>query len=252
MRAAKALLLATAVLPLAGCLSPQSSTPEQFERGLIMLLTGVECQACYHTGCVKGLREGGVDCAISLEEWGTKPFGTFPNLRSYELNRERAAQLATKVVAYHEQRCTAPITLIGYSGGGAMALFIAEALPDNLKLDRIIMTSPAISPRYDLSKAMAHCRRGIISFYSPEDWFMSGWATRTWGTMDRVKTDTAGRIGFRDADDELLRLDGFEQICWRPAWRELGHWGGHVGWRAQGFAREILAPQVRTAASRPT
>lgn len=122
-----------------------------------------------------------------------------------------------------------------------MALFTAEALPADFRLDRIVLLGAAASPKYPLDAALARCERGVVNFYSPYDWLMGGWATRTFGTMDRVKSNTAGRIGFRGADGELLKRDGLTQVRWTPAWRKLGHLGFHAGWRSRAWAREVLA-----------
>jgi pimeloyl-ACP methyl ester carboxylesterase len=215
------------------------------ERGYIMLFTGVECHGSYHEGFVRGLREGGIDCAIDVNEWGHKPFGTFRNLRNYVENREIAGRAAERIVAYAQTHPGRPVTVIGYSGGGAMALFLAEKLPEGFQVDRIILTAPAISPDYDIGPALGHSRQGIVSFYSPQDWFMAGIATEIWGTMDRRQTATAGHTGFRDGSGELLVHEDLTQISWIPQWRRLGHDGGHSGWRSRAWAREILAPMLK-------
>lgn len=233
-----------------GCYQADPLRRQRLERGCVLILTGVECYAAQHAGLARGLRERGEDRAIQIEEWGYKPFGTLPNLLSYQLNRQRAAGLAARLVKYRASYPEGEVTIIGFSGGGAMALFTAEALPADFQLDRIILLGAAVSPTYPLEGALARCKRGIVNFYSPYDWFMDGWATKTFGTMDRVKTDAAGRIGFRGADGEMLKRDGLTQIKWRPAWRRLGHLGFHAGWRSRAWAREVLAAYVNAPVER--
>lgn len=238
-------LLLTAVLLCCACYQPEPIRRDQLERGYILMLPGVECHAADHAGLARGLREAGVDRAIEINEWGIRPFGTFLNLCNYALNRERAARLAGKLAEYRASYPEAPITIIGYSGGGAMALFIAEALPEEVRLDRILLLGAAISPTYNLTNALARCDRGIVNFYSEEDWFMAGWATEIFGTMDRIRSSTAGRLGFRDAECRLLEREGLLQVSWIPEWRKLGHAGFHNGWRSQDWGREVLARYVK-------
>lgn len=240
----KAVLGIALSLLLPGCFHPEPIRPGQFQRGYVLLLPGVECTTQSMEGIYCGLRDGGVQSAIDLDIWGYRPFGTFRNLPAYELNRQRANRIAQKLAACAREHPNSPITIVGFSGGGAMALFAAEALPDGCTIDRIILLGAAISPGYDPRPALAKCRRGMINFYSEKDWFMAGWATETFGTMDRVKSHTAGRRGFCSPSGESLAMPGLTQTAWHPDWQRLGHRGGHSGWLARNWAREILAPSL--------
>jgi len=84
-----------------------------------------------------GLRPGSV---------GRSPFGTFRNLLPLELNRKRAARLAGKVADYRRGHPDRPVVVVGYSGGGGMALFMAEALPKEILVDRIILLGARSRP----------------------------------------------------------------------------------------------------------
>lgn len=239
------------LFPATGCFQPEIPSAQQLACGYVLHLTGVESYGSYHVSLLRGLREAGLDRAVEINEWGYKPFGTFPNLMSLELNRQRASRLAGALADYRKQYPKAPISIVGYSGGGAIALFIAEVLPEEVVLERIILLGAAISPQYDLGPALARTRCGIVNFYSESDWFMAGWATETFGTMDRKRTSTAGRIGFRDAQGALLEHDQVVQVAWRAEWRSLGHAGGHSGWRSQEWARAVLAPYLLKPCTQP-
>ncbi len=228
---------------LTGCAPTSTATPQRVEPGYVLLLPGVENYAWTARGLLDGLRDAGVP-PVEVNQWGDRPFGTFRNLRRYERNRQRAAAIAADLAAYQQQHPNVPITLIGYSGGGAMALFAAEALPEGVTLERIILLGAAVAPEYDPRKALGRCRRGIVSYYSERDWFMLGWGTRTFGTMERVRSDAAGRRGFRDSAGELLVLPGFEQVAWRKEWARLGNDGSHNGWMSRAWAREVLARDI--------
>ena len=136
-----------------------------------------------------------------------------------------------------------PLILVGYSGGGGMALLIAEALPREVILDRLILIGAAMSPTYDLTKVLAKTRE-LVCFYSEQDWFILGLGTRTFGTIDRRHGDSAGRVGFHDAQGHLLQAPKLRQVPWGSEWRRLGHDGGHVGWLSGEWAREVLAKEV--------
>lgn len=243
-KAAGWLLFALFALSISGCFQPDALQPEQLSRGCILLLPGVECTTHSMAGIYRGLRDSGYDGAIDLEIWGYRPFGTFRNLRAHELNRRRAERIAEKLATWQAAYPQAPLTVIGYSGGGAMALFVAEALPEKVMLDRLVLLGAAISPTYDIGPALQRCRHGIVNFYSQRDWFMGGWGTETFGTMDRKKTEAAGRRGFHTEDGGLVHAPGVIQITWQREWRRFGHDGGHSGWLDRRWVRHILAPYV--------
>lgn len=217
---------------------------DKLSNGYIVMLPGVDSRAWQFSGTEAGLREAGIDRAVDVVEWGDSSTGSIENLTDLRRNQERAKSIAFRIAGY--QRCypAAPVTLVGYSGGGGLAVLVAEALPEDVELDRMILIGAAISPDHDMRRALARCRRGIVNYYSANDWFMLGVGTRALGTIDRKKTDSAGRIGFRLASGELRDEPELTQIAWRSDWRELGHNGSHVGWLARPWAREVLAQEI--------
>jgi len=249
--AAGLLSVTLAVASLAGCARFEPVTAAQLDRGYVLLLPGVANKPASMTGIAGGLRDAGIDCAIERDLWGSRPFGELKNVQSLERNRKWAADRAGRLAEYRCSHPEQPITLIGYSGGGAIALFVCESLPTDVKVDRLILLASAVSPDYDLAPALEHCRRGIVNVYSHEDWFNAGLLTETFGTMDRKKTSTAGRLGFLDANGKLAVRDGLTQIAWTPDWRKLGHWGGHLGYESRTWAREVLAPLIPLASGPP-
>ena len=233
---------------LAGCAQSQPPSREQLERGYVVLLPGVEGGAWQLTDTIRGLRDGGVDLAVDPVDWGQRPFGSLANLTDLAANRQWARKIAELILQYRTEHPRQPITLVGFSGGGGLAVLVAEALPENVTLDRLILIGAALSPDYDLSKPLAHTRGKLINFYSELDWLPLGIGTAWFGTIDRKYTESAGRVGFRTIDKHLVSSDRVEQIAWRPDWIRLGHDGGHVGWLWRAWAREVLAPCIRAAA----
>jgi len=211
------------------------------------MLPGVEGSAWQFADTYKGLREAGVDRAIDIVEWGGRPFASLTNLINLPLNRKRAKAIAARIGKYTDEHPDRPITLVGYSGGGGLAVLAVESLDDGVRLDRLILIGAALSPQYDLSIALSRCRDGIVNLYSPGDWIMLGLGTKLFGTIDRVRTESAGHVGFQDAEGQLAKVKGLRQVVWIREWSSLGHDGGHYGWLAQPWARDILAPEIDPA-----
>jgi len=229
---------------LAGCFRPEPPSPAELDRGLVVMLPGVEGGAWQLEGPIRGLRTAGLNRAIEVIEWGRRPLASLDNLTNLPANLQRAQRIAGRIGEYQQQYPGRPVTLLGYSGGGGVAVLAAEALPAEPQLDRVVLIAAAISPDHDLSETFRRSRRGVVSFYSERDVVMLGLGTCLFGTIDRQYTSSAGRIGFRDDSGGLLTIDGPEQIAWRPDWWRLGHDGTHVGWLSAEWSREVLAGYI--------
>jgi len=231
-----------------GCAAPHPQAERSKWPGRLILLPGVDGPGWQLQPVADGLRQAGCAGPIDILEWGQRPFGTIPNLTALRANRRAASELAERIQRDAREEPSRPIVLVGFSGGGGMAVFVAEALEGPVRLERLILVSPALSPQYDLRAAIAHCRRGVVSFYSRGDWLIVGAGTRVFGTMDRRFSPSAGNVGFQDAGGGILRLEGLVQIAWQPDWvLKYGHDGGHFGWLSETWAREVLAPQIVSA-----
>jgi pimeloyl-ACP methyl ester carboxylesterase len=242
-------LVALTAISAGGCAQFEPVTAAELERGYILMLPGVANKPSSMAGIARGLRDAGIDQAIDRELWGDRPFGELKNVRALKRNRTWAAEEAARLVEYRRNHPDRPMTLIGYSGGGGIALFVCESLPEDVRIDRVILLSPAVSPDYDLAPALAHCRRGIVSYYSEKDWLNAVFLTEIFGTMDRKKTFTAGSRGFLNGSGRLAVKDGLTQVGWTPAWRRLGHDGGHLGYESREWARAVVAPVLLEDAS---
>ena len=104
--------------------------------------------------------------------------------------------MARRISAYHQAHPGRPVTLVGYSGGGPMAVWTAEALPKGERLAGIILLSTPLEPRYDLTAALETSRKGMVSFYSNRNLLYLGFGTLVFGTMDRHHEISAGNLGF--------------------------------------------------------
>lgn len=243
--AAFRLILAMPLLIACGCAGEIPKVKASSTAKRLVMLPGVEGSGWQLAQMTKGLRDAGIEHEIEIIPWGRYPFGTLSNLMNIQRNREQAEAIAAHLVEIKALQPNSEITLLGYSGGGGIAVMSVENLPPDVRISRLILVAAALSPRYDLSAAAAHTDDGITSYYSPHDDFFLNLGTGLFGTIDRVHTRAAGRDGFQDEDGSLLSNDRVHQIAWRKEWFALGHWGGHLGWLAKGWAREVLAEELK-------
>ena len=233
-----------------GCHDAQIDWPRpDSSRGVIVMLPGVEGGAWQLAEVRAGLVKAGITDDLIAVDWGVRPFGSLINLTDIDANRRRARKLAEEIASHSRLAPAQPMQLVGFSGGGGLAMLVANELPADVNLDQIVVIAAAISPDFDITPALRHTHRGMVNFYSSRDTVVLGWGTRTLGTIDRSKTDSAGQIGFKKPDGSLREQDRLKQIAWSPEWRRLGHDGGHIGWLAREWAREILAPILRRPAN---
>jgi pimeloyl-ACP methyl ester carboxylesterase len=228
----------------------------QLDRGCVLILPGIEGNRWQLSGMQRGLRAAGIDQAIDIIPWGTPPLiSSLPNLINIDKNRERAKKIAERIVTLRRDRPDAPITLIGFSGGGGLAVLTLEVLPDGVTVDRTILIAAAISSRYDVRRLLPRCGDGLVNIYSRLDPVV-GAGTLLMGTIDRRHSVSAGHCGFVDHDDVILESPYLTQIGWTTAWLKHRHLGGHIGYLTTAWAREVLAPLIVTrekpTATRPS
>ena len=229
------------------CAPLQTPTVTQLDRGLIWMIPGIQGTPSMLAEACRGLEDAGVRSAIEVYDWQRDElFGTLSNLLDHERNLGHAAKLAEYITEYSRNHAGRPIDVVGYSGGGGLAVMIAEALPEDVRLRNLILVQAAISPDYDLGAALAHIDGKLINFHSAFDWAILGLGTRAFGTMDRANVASAGKVGFDLAvavPDEVLRAC-VEQPEWTLAMLTSGHYGGHFGMLTYGWNKKYLAPYL--------
>lgn len=246
-------LAAVAVMPLwTGCTSMSHlRTPQRQEHGYIVILPGVEGRSWMNADIAKGLAEGGVPSAIEVHNWTLGPsfVSAVVNLRATGHNRREAYRIAQKIMSYQRQYPGRPVHLIGHSGGGGIAVFVLEALPAGHEITSTILLAPAVSPDYDLRKALSRTRQGIWNFYSRYDVALLRLGTTIAGTMDGKMTSSAGAVGFSipwglSRADRQLYANRLHQQRYSPRMAGSGHRGTHFGWANRQFVAEWLAPLI--------
>lgn len=233
-------------------------TPERLARGHVLVLPGIEGYSRWNRRIVQGLLDAGVPYGLEIHDWTYGRLLAPLSLRAVQRHRVQAERIAQKVAASRQARPQAPVWLIGHSGGGALAVLALERLPPPLRAEGAILLAPAISPGYDLRRALAATHRGLWNFCSWGDVFFLMLGTLLLGTLDGRHTIAAGACGFRrrpyaapgtSEERPPTRLETsppprLTEIHWRPGMMRQGHFGGHFGAVHPRFVQHWIAPIV--------
>jgi hypothetical protein len=223
--------------------------PPPAQNTYIQHLPGIGGRPLFDVNWVKALGAGGVADHLEVYDW-MKPYSWIGALRAYDHNRAEAKVIARKIFQKLAADPQANIILTSWSGGCQVVIWALEDLPAEAKVQSVVMIAPAISPTYDLSRALAHVRGSLFACTSPGDWFVLGWGTSLFGTSDGVKTNAAGMVGFttpKGADAEQYKK--LVQLRYAAGWLKYGNLGGHNGGISADFARQILAPKLKEDAT---
>lgn len=219
--------------------------------GVVWVFPGIEVVPRMMDEACRGYRDAGVTADLRLFDWERFP-GGLANLQDYEGNRQKADDTAAKIAAWHAAHPGRTIDLVGYSGGGGMAVFVAEALPGGVRVRNVVLAQAALSPGYNLIGALRRIDGKLISFHSQRDWFILGAGTRVFGTMDRKYVESCGKVGFdveHAVPDPALR-DRLVQVEWNDEMWNAGHWGGHPWILGREWNKRFVAPHLLPAAAR--
>lgn len=234
--------LAWLLCACAGCAATDSDIQSRPARGLVYVIPGIEGGTWSVAPAARALRDAGVQSEIRVHDWW-QPV-PLNNLVDYARNRRRAAEIAAELSAFRAADAAAPIDVLGYSGGGGLAIFVLEALPKDVHVRNAVLVQPAISPDYDLTAALDHTDGVIANLYSPLDLVILGAGTRLFGTMDRKNVASAGQAGFdvTRAVPDPSRRDRIVQQAWTIEAAASGHLGDHVGCLSYDWNRRHVAP----------
>ena len=217
------------------------ATPSQAE-GRLLILPGVGNTRFHLAGFVAEAESRLPRFDVEVRPWGV-PFMTIHNLRAHERNEATAEGIAAEIAEWRRAHPDAPFYLVGYSGGGGMATLVAAALPDDVVIDRLVLVAPAISPDYPLAhEVLPHVREYVVNYASERD-LQVGWGTRTFGTIDRKSTASAGAIGFAAPHERLL------EYRWSTADLAVGHAGNHLAYLSGRWQAAKLLPALDPSVS---
>jgi hypothetical protein len=208
-------------------------------------LPGISGNRWVDRDLTQGLADGDLGADIETYDWTTADPG-LGSLFAHRRNKSEAQKVAAMLADKYRADPRTRITVTTHSGGAAILAWALEDLPDDVSVDTVVMLAPALSPSYDLTAALRHVRHKAYALYSPYDPVL-GFGTSLLGTMDGVRTDAAGRVGFvRPPGGDETQYAKLVTIKYQVEWMKLGNAGDHIGWMSRPFAREIVAPLILT------
>jgi hypothetical protein len=241
-----------ALLFLTGCAGPGElpAAPLDPTGPYVLHLPGIDGPGFRDSDLAQGLHKGGLDAFYEIFDW-THEISGLSALRNYKWHREIAADVARAIVRAHLQAPFRPIILSAESGGAGIAIFALEALPEDMRVDCLLLIAPAVSPDYDLSRALAHVSGGCHVFSSTQDRLILGFGTQLFGTIDGKHITAAGVEGFIMPPTAIsYEYAKLVDHPWQHNWASYGNGGDHTGALAKLFAQKIIAPLLLTELDR--
>ena len=200
------------------------------DKGTAILVPGMTGQPWLLGGVERALRDNGYDGSFIRHTWG-KPFMILTNLRRKDHKTEQAQILADRIEQLYKTNPSRTIDLVGYSAGGGLIVKAIENLPEEVIVRNVTLVHSAVAPGHDLTNVLEHVSGELKNVCSDADWLFLGFGTSNFGTVDDVKTKSAGMVGFDlnvAVPDRQLRTK-VEQVPWDLGQLlTKGRWGGHA------------------------
>lgn len=252
---AKASLLIAALTLIAGCggaASDQFLSETRKSNGLVIILPGIEGESPFNHDIRRGLLSAGVTDALPIYHWG-RPIplaGVLLNQVDVLGNRIEASKISSMIVQYQDAYPGRPVYLIGHSGGGGIAVFAAEGLPPGRQVDGLVLLSASISSGYDLTRALARTKNGIVNFFNQDDVPLLGIGTTVLGNVDGARGPASGLLGFDtpSPNDRQERVEAYRKLRQVPIQGMAGDGDAHTAATRAGFVSNMVAPYVRSGA----
>jgi pimeloyl-ACP methyl ester carboxylesterase len=245
--AIQVVLLIALIAPAACCAAREEAPPTtrpalDFSNTWLLHLPGIGGELRIDHDMVSGLKDGGWNGPITIYDWTEKDPG-LDALGNIRRNRREAAKVAKMIERRFKQNPTLQITITSHSGGTAIAVWALEMLPPKMKVQQVVLLAAALSPEYDLSKALEHVSGKAYAFYSEGDAIVLGVGTKMFGTMDGKKTQAAGLVGFtRPPKGDKTHYARLVQRAYDKGWMVFGNIGNHIGPMSRSFAEHVLEP----------
>jgi Serine aminopeptidase, S33 len=236
-----------------GQVLPQAARADEApgSRGLVLVADGVGGLDLCGAGLAHVMGAAKVPHSILVFPWG-HGFGRWLADLTDVAHRDAMAQsIAESIARFKNDRPAEPVFVVAKSGGSGVVVKALERL-DEHAVERVILLAPAVSPGYDLTLALRAVRCEMVVFWSPLDLIILGAGTRVFGTIDRVRTASAGLVGFKKpagspiGDSQANPYDKLRQVRWRPDMASTGYLGGHLGPDCPLFLRKYVVPLLRT------
>ncbi len=232
-----------------GCETPPKAVPQpRAVSHEIWMFPGVGAGKFLMTGPRHALRAALPDATLHFYHWDRPLIDVLGHLQKYEANRAHAARAAEEITEAYCERQPVVIDLVGYSGGGGIALMVAEVLPPDVRVRNVVLVQPGVSPTWDLTRTLRVVDGHLVNFYCRTDWLILGLGTAAFGTVDRENVASAGKDGF-DVETAVPEPDMREKLIqrgWEPEMLRTGHFGNHTGIISRAWNKEYVAAYLRS------
>ena len=224
--------------------SPTTAPSADFSHTWLLHLPGIGGERRIDRHMTSGLRDGGWEGPITIYDWTDHDPG-LDALLARQRNMDEAKKVAQKIEDRLRRDPKLEITLTSHSGGAGIAVWALEKLSKDMQIQTLVLLAPALSPGYDLSAALKHVRGKAYVFYSEHDQVVLGAGTKLFGTIDGVRTEAAGLIGFKRPENaDPVQYEKLIQKSYEQGWIAFENIGNHVGCMSQPFAENVLAPML--------
>lgn len=221
------------------------NTLERRNRGLVILLPGIDGCGPVTDNIAWGLDAAAVPYAIQIRDWRASRRWSPRHLSRLGHNRAEGRKIAAEITRYQAAFPERPVHLIAHSAGGGLAMFVLENLTVENPVETVVLLAAALSRQYDMAGVLEKTRRGIWNLWSPLDFPTLGLGTLIFGTMDRRRAPSVGAIGLArclaSVGTRAPRVHDYP-FRMRMAWD--WNWGGHFGCTNACFVRRHIAPIV--------
>ena len=192
-------------------------------------------------GLVSGLESRNIHVNDQIYDWTEDEDGLLA-LSDQKLHARQSQDVSLLIQKIRRAHPNDFFLLTSHSGGVGIAAWALEQLPPGVVVDEWLMLSGAVSPHFDLSPALMHVHGPAIAFNSILDGVL-GTGTRLFGTVDRVDTDSGGRIGYSmPLFGDPIQYVKLMHVPYTSAWLRFGNSGDHIGVMTRAFGKFVLAP----------
>lgn len=189
----------------------------------------------------QGLAQGGVNAEIEIYDWTGTDRGMVALMQT-KRHAEQSSIVATMIEKRVRENPNQKIIVTGHSAGTGIAVWALEKLPEDVMIDDLVLVASALSPTYDLSKALRHVRGKVYAFNSTLDVIILSVGTKGFGTVDRVKSVAAGLVGFEMPETgDKEQYAKLTQFPYDSDWLRFNNAGEHIGPMMRSFSRNVVA-----------
>jgi len=196
----------------------------------------------------QGLRLAGFNGNVENIIWTsfTGPLGD----QVIRLNARLRSENLTKKIRSYQKRCPqAPVYVIGLSAGTGVAVWGIENLPEDIKVDAVVLLGSSLSKSYNMARCLKHVKNKVYVLYSPHDAVLNGFIPIT-GTIDGAYlVEPAGLVGMTPPNNvkpETIQAyqEKIVNIPWQESFERMGNAGGHTDGTSLSFVRGYVAPKL--------